>query len=457
MAIFTTPIARVGDDNFRVGSGYKLHFYAAGTSTDKDTYTDNTYTTASSNPVVADGNGRFAVIWTSGDYKVVLKTDADVTVWTVDNYTTDNASATYAEGVLSASGSAANVITADLPTAPSSLTDQQQVVVELQHGANTIGNPTFNLNSLGAKVIKRDNVKPLRGGDTGGSGNKIYLSYSAANDVWELLNPSMPVLGLGLEWKRGLAVTNNSGTPDEIMDIAVGQILDSTEVAILDLKSAFTKTIASTFAVGTGNGGFSDASESGSGVQASSWYGLFMIGKADGTVDFIFAETQAHALADTVAAAASFIYARLIGYAYSDSSSDILPYLDGGNGMINWQVQQDAGMTKSTTIRNETVRVPPFQQANLATGLRAAPGVTLQALFTQQGATDSTPSTNLCTVENATDAASTTASSSTAIFSLKVNASSQVQHKESLAGASVSHIGLRALGYTMDYTIMDLV
>jgi len=36
MAIFTLPIARVADDNFRVGAGYKLHFYDAGTTNERE-------------------------------------------------------------------------------------------------------------------------------------------------------------------------------------------------------------------------------------------------------------------------------------------------------------------------------------------------------------------------------------------------------------------------------------
>ena len=40
MAIYTTPIDRQADSNFRVGSGYKLYFFDAGTTNARDTYTD---------------------------------------------------------------------------------------------------------------------------------------------------------------------------------------------------------------------------------------------------------------------------------------------------------------------------------------------------------------------------------------------------------------------------------
>jgi len=66
-------------------AGGKLYTYAPGTSTNKATYTDSGGLTPNANPVVLDANGE-ADIWLSGNYKLVLKTSADVTQWTVDNY-----------------------------------------------------------------------------------------------------------------------------------------------------------------------------------------------------------------------------------------------------------------------------------------------------------------------------------------------------------------------------------
>jgi hypothetical protein len=63
--------------------GYKLYTYTAGTSTPKATYTDYTLGSSNTNPVVMDARGE-CNLWLSGNYKLVLKTDADVTVWTVD-------------------------------------------------------------------------------------------------------------------------------------------------------------------------------------------------------------------------------------------------------------------------------------------------------------------------------------------------------------------------------------
>lgn len=67
-------------------SGGLLYTYEAGTSTPLATYTDAGGLTANTNPVVLDARGE-ANVWYDGSklYKLVLKTSAEVTIWTVDN------------------------------------------------------------------------------------------------------------------------------------------------------------------------------------------------------------------------------------------------------------------------------------------------------------------------------------------------------------------------------------
>lgn len=64
--------------------GGKVFTYAAGTSTPQATWTDAAQTVPNTNPVILDARGEAVIFW-SGNYKVVLKDALDNIIWTVDN------------------------------------------------------------------------------------------------------------------------------------------------------------------------------------------------------------------------------------------------------------------------------------------------------------------------------------------------------------------------------------
>lgn len=86
MSRFLMPIEQVmNSTGSAVGEGWQLFFYETGTTTAKDTFSDNDLTTANANPVVADSAGRFGDIFLeSGTYRVILKDADDVTIWDAD-------------------------------------------------------------------------------------------------------------------------------------------------------------------------------------------------------------------------------------------------------------------------------------------------------------------------------------------------------------------------------------
>lgn len=73
------------DDSGNPLSGGKVYSYTSGTLTPKSTYTDASEGTPNANPVILDSAGRANIWLGSGGYKIILKTSADVTIWTVDN------------------------------------------------------------------------------------------------------------------------------------------------------------------------------------------------------------------------------------------------------------------------------------------------------------------------------------------------------------------------------------
>jgi hypothetical protein len=86
MNLAPTLRQRFLDANGNPLAGGKLYTYQSGTTTPQATYTDAGGLTANPNPVVADSEG-YANVWLNPafSYKFVLKTSADVDVWSVDN------------------------------------------------------------------------------------------------------------------------------------------------------------------------------------------------------------------------------------------------------------------------------------------------------------------------------------------------------------------------------------
>jgi hypothetical protein len=92
-AVSLSPVAGAGwqffDNNGNPLSGGKLFTYAAGTTTNQATYTSSSGNTAHTNPIVLDSAGRVSggEVWlTNGQsYKFLLKTSADVQLWSADN------------------------------------------------------------------------------------------------------------------------------------------------------------------------------------------------------------------------------------------------------------------------------------------------------------------------------------------------------------------------------------
>ena len=92
MTVNLSPIAGAGwqffDNSGAVLAGGLLYTYAAGTTTPLATYQESSGSTVHTNPIILDSAGRVPTeVWmTAGSaYKLVLKTSAGVSLWTMDN------------------------------------------------------------------------------------------------------------------------------------------------------------------------------------------------------------------------------------------------------------------------------------------------------------------------------------------------------------------------------------
>ncbi len=82
--LLSYPKLKVEDDDGNPLSGGKLYSYEAGTSTPKATYSDSLFTVPNTNPVILDARGE-AVVFMTGNYKLILTDPDDVTIWSMDN------------------------------------------------------------------------------------------------------------------------------------------------------------------------------------------------------------------------------------------------------------------------------------------------------------------------------------------------------------------------------------
>lgn len=116
--------------------GGKLYTYIAGTSSLKTTWQDAAGTIPNTNPITLDSTGSALVFWT-GNYKIVLKDSLGNTVYTVDNYNTDLAAAFQASVASPAGSSIVGFVQAGAGAAARPLQDKARELVSItDYGAN---------------------------------------------------------------------------------------------------------------------------------------------------------------------------------------------------------------------------------------------------------------------------------------------------------------------------------
>ncbi len=121
----------------------------------------------------------------------------------------------------------------------------------------------------------------------------------------------------------GLVLSNDSGTPNTVIDISAGAATSDDGTVIMPL-AAFTKSTGSTFTVGSGNGCLDIGT-----VASSTWYHVFVIERTDtGNVD-VLCSTSASPTFPT-----NYTVKRRVGSFKTDGSSNILAFLQVGNAFL---------------------------------------------------------------------------------------------------------------------------
>ncbi|MCR9215309.1 MAG: hypothetical protein NXI13_16450 [Proteobacteria bacterium] len=249
MELYYSPQHVVVDATRTPMAGAKLNFYAAGTTTREDTYSDSALSTAHTNPVVADSEGRFPAIYfgTANDYKAVLTTSSDVVVYTQDNISNSQ--------ITSAKLASSSVTTAKVA-------NDAITLAKMAHG--TQGGIFY----YGASGVPTQLAV--------GSAGQVLTSGGAGADVlWD----STPYPAA---YKSGYTLSLAADVDHDIT-VTAGYARDSTNTANID-GSAMTKQIDATWDAGDNAGGMFTGT-----VAVDTTYYFFAILKdSDSSVDYGF-------------------------------------------------------------------------------------------------------------------------------------------------------------------------
>lgn len=162
------------DNNGNPLAGGKVYTYYAGTTTPVSLFTASDKSLNATNPLILDGYGR-AQVYADGRYKFVVKTSADVTLYTLDNliYGFDESVSLYA----GESGGSANAQTVSVVASVLSYSAGQRLTFVA--GYTNTGALTLNVNGIGAvSVVKGADASPLAAGDVR-AGQLVDVVYEA--------------------------------------------------------------------------------------------------------------------------------------------------------------------------------------------------------------------------------------------------------------------------------------
>lgn len=158
----------------------------------------------------------------------------------------------------------------------------------------------------------------------------------------------------------GFEMTNNASDLLHDIDISAGVARSDDDTANLS-GAAMTKRLDAAWSAGTG-GGFLDTGS----IAANTGYYMFVIGKADGTTDFLASASLAAPSLPT-----GYTKKRRIGWMFTDSSSHVYPFKTIGDETIYRTSVHDAAYSSSlpSGYRNIAVSVPAGVQVGAKIGV----------------------------------------------------------------------------------------
>lgn len=248
----------------------KVYTYYAGTSTPISLYTASDKSTSATNPLILDGNGK-AQVWADGRYKFVVKSAADVTLYTLDNLLYGFDDSTVLWGGQSTGSASAQVVS--VPATIQGYATGQRV--SFIAGYTNTGAVTLAFNALSAvSIVKGPSAVSLQAGDIV-AGQLIDCVYEAYSGTGRFRLESYPTLADSQRSRFTLA-TNVAGINTITADLTPAISSYETGLAIR-FKAINSTTSASTINI-NGRGAqaiqYNNAALVGGEIQANTWVNL---------------------------------------------------------------------------------------------------------------------------------------------------------------------------------------
>lgn len=280
---------------------------------------------------------------------------------------------------LGAVGGTANAVTATgTPGVPSLAAGQFYSIVPTITNTDTI---TLLVDTNTAKAVLDRNGRALIAGRWK-AGERHVLYYDGTQFVLVSMQP------LERSAFAGLVPSNNAGTPLTKIDVSVGLCRSSDDTADLGLNAVMTKSLASTWVAGTGNGGLDTGA-----LAVSTSYDVYIIGKADGTAtDIIACKTSLGFSFPT-----GYSLKRLIGQFMTDGSSNIRAgtWFTDGRFLYTVPVNDINATNPGTAAVLRTLSAPIGAKAKFVMSVANVTTAAIQTLITETTQTDTAPSTTL--------------------------------------------------------------
>jgi hypothetical protein len=209
-------------------------------------------------------------------------------------------------------------------------------------GANGTSGYSFGYNGNAYTLVSSATING-NCGPTGTSLSGLTFPVTLTSDGvnWQCTASGWGSAILLNNYLTGLVPSNDGTTPNTIIDIAKGQAADDTNVLLMSLATAVTKTLSSTlFSAGTAG----QCHDVAAAIVVSTWYYLWLIANASGTpVDIL---CSASITAPTLPS--GYTLKRWIGEVATDASGNIRKFRTTDGHLYEWQV----GTYQTTTIGN---------------------------------------------------------------------------------------------------------